>query len=111
MSTRPHAATTRQELDATTAEFDREFVIDDFGKPLPTARATWRRARRKPGRPAIGQGVKVISVSLEKGLLKEADHLAKSEGVSRAKLIARGLRAVLAAEHERRPVRPRRSTG
>jgi metal-responsive CopG/Arc/MetJ family transcriptional regulator len=41
---------------------------------------------------------KVISVSIEKGLLKQSDGLARRLGISRARLVARGLRAVLAAE-------------
>ena len=95
---KPLTAMGRSQLNAATAEFDREFVADEFAKPDRDARARWQRAKRKPGRPREGAGAKVISVSLEKGLLTQADRLAKKRGVSRAKLIARGLRAVLRAE-------------
>jgi hypothetical protein len=71
-------------------------VIDQF-KPLSNAaRKRWERARRKPGRPRRGSGVKVISVSVERDLLDRSDKLAHSLGVSRARLIERGLRVVLA---------------
>jgi metal-responsive CopG/Arc/MetJ family transcriptional regulator len=45
--------------------------------------------------------VKVISVSLEKGLLSRCDALAKKLGVSRAALVSRGLHEVLSAAPER----------
>jgi predicted transcriptional regulator len=57
------------------------------GEGTPTAR-----------RPRRGRGAKVISVRLEQDLLARFDALAKSLGISRALLIERGLKAVLAAE-------------
>ena len=78
-------------------EFDREFVADSFEAPAGPARTRWRRAKRKRGRPRLGSGAKVISVSVERRLLKQCDALAKRLGVSRATLIARGLQAVLSA--------------
>jgi len=81
-----------------TVEFDREFVIDSFQAPTPQARAKWQKAKRKPGRPKRGKGAKVISVSVEKGLLARCDELARIKGLTRARLIARALRAVLVAE-------------
>ena len=101
MSIKRHPSTNTAELERVAAEFDREFVADTFGPPPPDATAAWLQAKRKPGRPRTGQGFKVVSVSLEKGLLSEADRLAKTKGTSRAGLIARGLRAVLAAEKRR----------
>jgi N-acyl-D-aspartate/D-glutamate deacylase len=81
-----------------TSDLDREFVADSFGPPSPRNRTRWERAKRKPGRPREGRGAQVISVSIEKGLLKQSDGLARKMGISRARLVARGLRAVLAAE-------------
>jgi len=46
----------------------------------------------------VGEGVQIVSVSLEKGLLDKCDNLARRKGLSRASLISRGIRAVLAAE-------------
>jgi hypothetical protein len=56
------------------------------------------KQRRRPGRPRQGQGAKVISVTVEKSLPARSDALAKNMGVTRAGMIARGLKAVLAAE-------------
>lgn len=85
-------------LRAATADLDREMVADEFG-PLGTReRARWEAARRKPGRPRRGAGAKVISVSVERRLLVRSDALAKNLGITRASLVERGLKAVLAAE-------------
>ena len=70
-------------------------MAESFRKPTPRERAKWLRAKRKPGRPRTGRGVKVISVSVEKELLKQSDALAKRRGISRAQLIAKGLQGVL----------------
>src|SRR5688572_504061 len=58
-------------------------------------RKQWRRFKSKMGRPKIGKGSKTISLTVEKELLKQADEYAKQHGISRAKLVARGLRAIL----------------
>jgi hypothetical protein len=60
--------------------------------------APWAKARRKPGRPKVGRGVRVISVSVERGLLGRSDALVQRLRISRASLVSRGLKAVLAAE-------------
>ncbi len=90
-----------QELAEATAPYGREMAVDEFESPGPAARRQWERARRKPGRPRRGKGAKVISVSVEKGLLSQSDNLARSLGLSRASLIERGLKAVLAEEERR----------
>ena len=95
---KPVTKMTAEELADTTAEFDEESVIDSFGTPTPAQRAKLQRAKRKRGRPKVGKGVKVISVSIEQGLLEETDRLAKRLKVHRAKLVSRGLRAVLDRE-------------
>jgi hypothetical protein len=85
------------ELAEATAPYEQEMVIDDFKPMSKAARSRWQRAQRKPGRPRRGKGVKVISVSVERDLLQRSDKLARSLGVSRARLVERGLKAVLAA--------------
>ena len=86
-----------EELRKATKAFDEEMVVDK-SRPLTAAeRKAWDAARRKPGRPRRGAGAKVISVSVERGLLARSDALARELGVSRASLIERGLRAVLEA--------------
>ncbi len=97
---RPYWEMNTEELAEATAEFDEEFVIDKFGLPSPEMQARWEQAKRKPGRPRNGRAMQVISVSLAKDLLARSDALAKKMGITRARLIARGLKAVLAAEGE-----------
>jgi hypothetical protein len=91
---------TAQELAEATKEFDQEMIIEKAVPLTPEARALWEKAKRRPGRPRVGKGVRVISVSVEKGLLTRSDSLAKRLKIRRAALIARGLRAVLAAAGE-----------
>ena len=86
------------ELAEATQLYGREFVADEFRPLSDAARSRWEQARRKPGRPRRGRGANVISVSVEKELLSRSDHLARDLGVTRAGLIERGLKAVLAAE-------------
>jgi hypothetical protein len=87
-----------EELTEATKEFDEPFVAKTFKRLSPEMRERWERAKRKVGRPKQGRGVRVISVSVERGLLVRSDALAKKMGVSRAALISRGLKAVLAVQ-------------
>ena len=97
-SGRPYWEMNAQQLAAATSEFDREEIGETFGQPTPRQRARHARAKRKRGRPRIGQGTRVISVSVEKGLLARADRLARRLRLRRAQLVARGLEAVVNAE-------------
>jgi hypothetical protein len=88
---------TTEELAKATEEFDQEGVADTFGPMTRQAEVAWRKARRKPARSrsSIGRSLKVVSLSIETGLLKQADHLARKRGISRAKLVEEGLRNLL----------------
>jgi len=98
LARKPYWEMTTRELSEATKEFDEEFVVDKC-KPLsPEMRERWERAKRKVGRPKQGRGVRVISVSVERDLLARSDALARKMGLSRAALISRGLKAVLAAQ-------------
>ncbi len=96
-----YSSMTTEELAEATKEFDKEFVIDKSRPLSPEARALWLRAKRKVGRPRMGKGAERILVSVEGGLLAQSDALARRLKIPRAQLIARGLRAVLAAESKR----------
>jgi hypothetical protein len=91
-----YAALEPVDLQEATRHLDEEMVVDRSRPLNARERRLWEKARRKPGRPRRGAGVKVISVSVERGLLGRSDKLAKTLGVSRAALIERGLKAVLA---------------
>jgi hypothetical protein len=86
------------EKERQAAEFDRPFVADTFGPLPPAQRKLWRKARRRgPGRPKKGEGVKTIALSVEKGLLRRADALAKRRKMTRADLVAEALEALMTA--------------
>ncbi len=97
---RPIDRSDEARLEEASAEFDREFVADSFGPLTAEAKRRLRRARRKRGRPRIGAGSKAVSVTIEKGLLKQIDRVARRRKTTRARLIARGLRVVLREEEE-----------
>jgi hypothetical protein len=90
-----------EELREATKEFDKEFIADTFGPMPPEARKQWERMKARPGRPKVGKGAKVISLSVEKGLLERSDKLAHKMGISRAELVSRGLRVALLVEEGR----------
>ncbi|MDD4889205.1 MAG: ribbon-helix-helix domain-containing protein [Phycisphaerae bacterium] len=92
---KPYWEMNADELAEATAEFDQSMVIDKFRPPTPAERAEWERFRRKLGRPRRGRGAKVVSVSIERGLLERSDALARKLGIPRAALIEKGLRAAL----------------
>ena len=86
---------TTSELAEATKEFEEEFAFEK-GKPLAAKDRKLHGAARKRGRPRIGLGAEKIRVTIERGLLREVDSFARSKGMSRSEMIARGLRAVLA---------------
>lgn len=95
MSKKAFSEMTAEELAAATREYDGDFDEREFKALGPAQRARWERAKRKRGRPTVGKGAKVISVSVEKTLLAQTDRLARRLKVSRASLISAGLRSVL----------------
>src|SRR3954469_12582595 len=83
-----------QELEAESPE-------DRLARSRPLnaeERRRWKkfqaRAKARMGRPRVGKGAKTISLTVEKELLARADAYAKKHGMSRAKLVAEGLKAV-----------------
>ena len=79
---------------------DREFARDETEPLTPAQRKAWRKfrqRRRHRGRPKVGQGAKIVSLTIERGLLRRTDALAKREGVSRANVVSRGLEMLLRA--------------
>lgn len=58
-------------------------------------RAQWNRAKRRRGRPRKAETAARVLITVERGLLNEADALARSQGVSRSQLIAQGLRTLI----------------
>lgn len=97
-SQKPYWEMTTEELRKATKEFDEEFIAEK-AKPLTAPlRSRWERAKIKMARAENGSGYQTIAVSLEKSLLDQCITLAKKKRISRDALIARGLKALLAAE-------------
>ena len=104
---KPFSEMNAQELAEATAKYDKEFIEDSFG-PMPPEEREWFEQARKRGRPRRGHGAKVISVSVEKGLLARSDALAKKRKISRSALIEVGLWTVLAKASEDAAAKPPR---
>ncbi len=94
----PYWEMTTDQLGEATKAFDEEFVADKAQPLTPAMRRRWERAKAKLPRVENGVGEKTIVVRLEKALLDRCTALAKKKRISRDALIARGLKALLAAE-------------
>jgi len=80
-----------QELENETPEQRRA-----NSRPLNSEeRKRWERIKKKLGRPKIGKGAKVVSVSVEADLLKRMDAYAKGHGLKRSELIIQGVKSIL----------------
>lgn len=88
------------ELREATKQFDEEFVGDKAQPLSPEMKAQWERAKTKGELLQKDKAESQIAVRLETALLKRCTALAKKKRLSRDALIARGLRALLAAEGE-----------
>ena len=98
------------EKDAQTARFDAGEIPLSQSRPLNTAeRKQWRRIKRKMGRPVVGEGAKIVAVTIEGGLLRRADEYAKTHHLKRAQMIAEGLELLMASRG--RAKSPRRKAG
>jgi ribosome-binding factor A len=81
-----------QELERETPEQRRA----RWKAPSSAAdRALLNRLKKKVGRPKIGKGCKVVAVSVEADLLKQADAYAKRLGLGRTELFTQALRGFL----------------
>ena len=97
---KPYWEMNLEELREATAEFDEEHVEEKFGPLTPEMRARWEIAKAKVPSPKNRNSEQFIAVRLDKKLLDRCTALAKKKRISRDALIARGLKALLAAEGE-----------
>ena len=91
-------ALSESEKEAIFREIERESPQRrlDRSRPLTAAqRARWQRMKQRLSRPTAPKPVTVISIGLERDLVKQADAYAKRAGLTRDQLIARGLRAII----------------
>lgn len=92
---KPYTEMNLEELQQATADCDREFVIDRLRVPPPPEEVARHERARQRGRPKNGKGVTVVSMCIEKDLLRRTDRLAKKLHLSRSGLVARSLEAAL----------------
>jgi hypothetical protein len=99
---KPYNRMSAAELARATAEYDKPSRGPGLpGKPLTAGDRTLHRrarvhAKSQMGRPVIGEGAKIVPVSIERGLLRQVDSFAKRHKLKRSQLIAEGLRIVMA---------------
>jgi|SRR5665213_691862 len=97
---KPYWEMTTAELREATKQFDEEFVADR-SKPLTAKmRAQWELTKAKLPSGEDEKAEQTVTVRLDKALLDRCTALAKKKRLSRDVLVARGLRALLAAEGE-----------
>ena len=97
---KPYWEMTTEELHEATKEFDEEFVFERTKPLTPKMKALWEQAKAKGEPLSNGKAEAHIAIRLDKALLKRCTALAKKKRLTRDALIARGLRALLAAEGE-----------
>lgn len=86
----------KAELDRLEREAEK--VTYRNTRPLTAdSRRALARAARKGGRPRIGAGAKRINVTVEKTLLSKADAYARKHKLTRAAVVAEGLKRIVAA--------------
>lgn len=90
----PYNRMTVEQLEHEVEVFDNEFIASE-ARALTREEVEQDKAARR-GRPQVGNGAQKIRISIERGLLERADATAKSMGTSRSRLIAIGLKLVVA---------------
>jgi hypothetical protein len=92
---KPYTEMTTAELRKATEDLQGSIL----GKTRPLnakERALWRKAGTHERGASRDQSARErINVSLDRGLLKEADRIAKEQGINRSQLIAQALAAVI----------------
>jgi membrane protein involved in colicin uptake len=109
---RPTRAQINAAKASAQAEYDRFMALSDAEKTRDAAAAAKMRSRpltpaqramfdemgmgsRGRGRPKKGKGARQISVTMESDLLSRVDRFARTQGMSRAQLIAKGVEILI----------------
>jgi hypothetical protein len=92
-------AMTARQRAKIVAEIEAESPRQRIARSRPMnarERERWERVRKNMGRPKLGKdGTKIVSVTVEKSLLKQADTFAKAQGMKRSELFARSVRQAM----------------
>lgn len=93
---KPYSHMTAKELAKATAEYDQPWTGPGLpGKPLTPADRGKHRQANLGGRPRIGQGAKIVPISIERGLLQQADAFASLHKLKRSQMVAQALRLLM----------------
>lgn len=95
------SATQKQAVYDEIDSMSREELL---AKLRPASPADIARAQGivRRGRPKIGKGTRQISITVEAGLLKEAEAYSRRNGLKRSELISQALRQMLAGPTARK---------
>jgi hypothetical protein len=95
---------TLDQLRQATKEYDKEMLNLPAKKPPANLAArhakVMKRAKgeaKRRGRPTVGLGAASVLVSIERGLLREADNF-RGDQLTRSDMVAAGLRLVMAMQ-------------
>lgn len=96
---------TLDELREATKEYDKEMLEVPAKKPPADLAARHARVMKRAkaqakrrGRPTVGLGAASVLVSIERGLLIEADNF-RGDQLTRSDMVAAGLRLVMAMQN------------
>jgi hypothetical protein len=92
---KPYWEMNTAELREATKEFNADMGTIK-GRPLTAAERRQFEKAVNRGRPVVGEGSERVLITVERGLLKKADALAKKRKTSRSELIADALRSMVA---------------
>ena len=85
------------EKDRIAAEFDREFVAEEF-RPLTAAeRRIWQRAQHRGPRDDRKGDQQRVTIRVSRSLLKKIDDYARAHGLKRSEFLANSAKAVITA--------------
>ncbi|MCC6422131.1 MAG: hypothetical protein IT447_01520 [Phycisphaerales bacterium] len=94
-NSKPYWKMNAKELNEATRKYDSELIPTTPLTAEMRKRLQEAKAKARAGRKPVGQGSKRVLITMERGLLQEADRLARQKGMSRSQLIADGLKTIL----------------
>jgi hypothetical protein len=95
---KPFLRMSAAERDEVVRAFDKGISYEETRPLSAKGKLLWNAAKR--GRPKVGKGARRVLITIEGGLLSDADRAARDSGKNRSQFIAEALRQALT--HRRR---------
>ena len=89
---KPYSEMTTSELREATGEFDQEIKRFPPGRALTASQKAMLEKAKERGRPRIGEGAAHVQITMERGLLRDVDQVARARGMTRSQLIAQSVK-------------------